>query len=55
MQIVRVDIPYGYTAAHKERLRQGIKDAIDQALDPALRGGHPRELGRSARVSGGAR
>jgi phenylpyruvate tautomerase PptA (4-oxalocrotonate tautomerase family) len=41
MPIVRVDIPYGYTDAHKERLRQGIKDAIDQALDPAQRGRHP--------------
>ena len=32
MPIVRVDIPEGYTAAHKERLRQGIKKAVDEAL-----------------------
>lgn len=41
MPIVRVDIPHGYTDAHKERLRQGIKNAIDQALDPAQQGRHP--------------
>ena len=41
MPIVRVDIPQGYTAAHKERLRQGIKKAIDEALDPAQKEKHP--------------
>lgn len=35
MPIVRVDIPLGYTDAHKERLRQGIRQAVDEALDPA--------------------
>lgn len=35
MPIVRVDIPEGYTDAHKERLRKGIKRAIDEALSPA--------------------
>ena len=35
MPIVRVDIPRGYTDAHKERLRQGIRQAVDEALDPA--------------------
>ena len=35
MPVVRVDIPEGYTDAHKERLRQGIKKAVDEALDPA--------------------
>ncbi len=41
MPIVRVDIPRGYTDAHKERLRQGIKGAIDEALDPTQQERHP--------------
>ncbi len=35
MPIVRVDIPEGYTDAHKERLRRGIRRAVDEALAPA--------------------
>tara|TARA_Y100001934_G_C11999729_1_gene607075 strand:+ start:156 stop:518 length:363 start_codon:yes stop_codon:yes gene_type:complete len=41
MPIVRVDIPQGYTDSHKERLRKGIKDAIDQGLDPTQQGRYP--------------
>lgn len=35
MPMVRVDIPEGYTDAHKERLRRGVKRAVDEALAPA--------------------
>jgi phenylpyruvate tautomerase PptA (4-oxalocrotonate tautomerase family) len=41
MPIVKVDIPTGYDDAIKDELRQGIKDAIVEALDPGQNGRHP--------------
>ncbi len=50
MPIVRVDIPRGYTDAHKERLRRGVGRAVEDALGPAPEEGGP-ETGTPAYVS----
>ncbi len=41
MPIVRIDIPTGYSDDVKERLRQGIRDAIEEIIDPGQSGRHP--------------
>jgi phenylpyruvate tautomerase PptA (4-oxalocrotonate tautomerase family) len=41
MPIVQVDIPEGQSAATKDRLREGLKHAIDTVFDPAQRGRYP--------------
>ena len=41
MPIVRVDIPAGYADSVKDRIRAGIKKAIDDVLDPGQKGRHP--------------
>jgi len=41
MPIVRVDVPSGISNEAKDRLRAGIKDAINKALDPGQNGRHP--------------
>jgi phenylpyruvate tautomerase PptA (4-oxalocrotonate tautomerase family) len=41
MPIVRVDVPSGVPNETKDRLRAGIKDAINKALDPGQNGRHP--------------
>lgn len=41
MPIVRIDIPEGYSNAVKDRLREGVKDAINEAIDPGQNGRHP--------------
>jgi phenylpyruvate tautomerase PptA (4-oxalocrotonate tautomerase family) len=41
MPIVRVQIPTGYSDTVKEKLCDGIRDAIDIAIDPGQKGRHP--------------
>jgi phenylpyruvate tautomerase PptA (4-oxalocrotonate tautomerase family) len=41
MPIVRVDVPHGVSNGVKDKLRAGIKDAINAALDPGQQGRHP--------------
>jgi len=41
MPIVRVDIPAGHPDAVKDRIRAGIKKAIDDVIDPGQKGRHP--------------
>lgn len=41
MPIVKVDIPAGYSDSVKERLCQGITEAIIEAIDPAQQGRYP--------------
>lgn len=41
MPIVRVDIPAGHPDAVKDRIRAGIKKAIDDVIDPGQQGRHP--------------
>ena len=41
MPIVRVDIPAGQPDAVKDRIRAGIKKAIDDVIDPGQQGRHP--------------
>lgn len=41
MPIVRVDVPIGTKNEVKDRLRAGIKKAIDVALDPGQKGKFP--------------
>lgn len=41
MPIVRVDIPQGYPEETKDRVRSGIKTAINEVLDPGQGGRHP--------------
>ena len=41
MPIVRVDIPAGQPDAVKDRIRAGIKKAIDDVIDPGQKGRHP--------------
>ena len=41
MPIVRIDIPTGYSNDVKDRIREGIKDAINVAIDPGQQGRHP--------------
>ena len=39
MSIVKIDIPVGYTDAHKERVRQGVKDALHAVLTSVEKSG----------------
>jgi phenylpyruvate tautomerase PptA (4-oxalocrotonate tautomerase family) len=41
MPIVRVDIPAGHPDSVKDRIRAGIKKAIDDVIDPGQKGRHP--------------
>ena len=41
MPIVRVDIPQGYPDQTKDKIRAGIKDAINVVLDPGQKGRYP--------------
>lgn len=41
MPIVRIDIPTGYSNEVKDRIREGIKDAVNVAIDPGQQGRHP--------------
>ena len=41
MPIVRIDIPTGYSNAVKDRIREGMKQAIIEAIDPGQNGRHP--------------
>ena len=41
MPIVRVDIPAGYADSVKDQIRAGIKQAIDDVIDPGQKGRHP--------------
>jgi phenylpyruvate tautomerase PptA (4-oxalocrotonate tautomerase family) len=41
MPIVRVDIPAGYSDRTKDQIRDGIKKAIDEVIDPGQKGRHP--------------
>lgn len=41
MPIVKIDIPSGYSDQLKDELREGIKEAIIDALDPGQNGRHP--------------
>lgn len=41
MPIVRIDIPEGYPKEVKDRLREGVKEAIIEAIDPGQNGRHP--------------
>lgn len=41
MPIVRVDVPKGTSKGIKDKLRAGIKAAINKALDPGQKGRHP--------------
>ena len=41
MPIVQVDIPAGHPDATKDRLRAGLKEAIDSVFDPAQKGRYP--------------
>ena len=41
MPIVRVDVPEGVSNVKKDTLRQGIKQAIDEIIDPAQGGRFP--------------
>ena len=41
MPIVQVDIPAGHPDATKDRIRAGLKDAIDTVFDPAQNGRYP--------------
>ena len=41
MPIVRIDIPEGYANEVKDRLREGVREAIVEAIDPGQNGRHP--------------
>ncbi len=41
MPIVRIDSPAGYSNEVKDRIREGIEDAVDEAIDRGRRGRHP--------------
>lgn len=41
MPVVRVDIPEGHPPSTKDRLREGIKRAINDVIDPGQGGRHP--------------
>lgn len=41
MPIVRIDIPTGYADDVKEQLRQGIRNVINDVIDPGQNGRHP--------------
>ena len=41
MPIVRVDIPAGFPDRTKDQIRDGIKKAIDEVIDPGQKGRYP--------------
>ena len=41
MPIVRIDSPAGCSNEVKDRIREGIEDAVVEAIDPGRQGRHP--------------